>query len=98
MNRMEFVRLCVLGGIAGATGVASAEVLPADFGSSLKEAGLTRCKVIEDGTTLRVRCHIGNLDAFTRKAGSLGDGKVKVAGNRLSFVRQNRQISLELIA
>ncbi|MEY3897070.1 MAG: hypothetical protein RLZZ214_2591, partial [Verrucomicrobiota bacterium] len=37
-------------------------------------------------------------DALSRKAGVLGDGKVRVARNTLSFVRKGQRMELDLIA
>ncbi|QJE98148.1 hypothetical protein [Luteolibacter luteus] len=100
MKRLEFLRLCALAGVAGSTGIASAESNTAhqDLQGALKAAGITGWDIREEGETLYIRCKVSDFDALSRKASSLGDGKVKAKGNTFTFERQGRSIQLDLRA
>lgn len=98
MQRKDFIRICAFAGVAGVSGVAKSEVVSGDLHAALREIGVSRWTVVRDGAALHLRCQVKDFDALARKAGTLGDGKVRVAGNTLSFGRQGRQIALELIA
>ena len=61
-----------------------AEELPADIHDALREIGVRKMSSALDGGVLRIRCQVTDFDALSRKAGVLGDGKVRVARNTLS--------------
>ena len=98
MKRLEFLRLCALAGVAGSTGIASAEEARLELHSALKDAGVSDWSIRNEGDLLCIRCKVGNFDALARKAAALGDGKVQAKGNSLSFQRQGRRILMELNA
>jgi hypothetical protein len=100
MLRIEFLRVCLFTGLAGAVGVTTggAEELPADLHEALREIGVRKLSSALTGGVLRIRCQVNDFDALARKAGAIGDGKVRVAHNTLSFVRKGQSMELELIA
>lgn len=100
MKRLEFLRICALAGVAGSTGISSAETESThlDLRDALKAAGLTGWDIREEGEALHVRCKVGDFTALSKKAAALGDGKVRATGNTLAFERQGRPIQLELRA
>jgi hypothetical protein len=100
MKRLEFLRLCALAGVAGSTGIASAETdsSHADLQSALKAAGITGWDIHEKGDTLHIRCQVSDFTALSRKAAALGEGHVKAKGNTFTFQRQGRSIQMELRA
>jgi hypothetical protein len=99
MKRSEFVKLCLLTGVAGGAGLAAQkDGLPANLHLALKEAGLEFCNVGGDGKTLKINGQIADYRTFSRKAAALGDGKVMVKGNTLFFEREGRRMELQLIA
>jgi hypothetical protein len=100
MQRTDFLRLCFFTGLAGAVGITTrgAEELPADIHDALREIGVRKLSSALSGDVLRIRCQVTDFDALSRKAGVLGDGKVRVARNTLSFVRKGQRMELDLIA
>ena len=100
MRRTEFLKICLFTGVAGAAGIttAAAEELPADIHDALREIGVRKMSSALNGGVLRIRCQVTDFDALSRKAGTLGDGKVRVARNTLSFVRKGQRMELDLIA
>ncbi len=100
MLRNQFIKICLLSGVAAASGIATseAESLPADLHDALLGAGLTRCKASMKNGVLRIRAEIADVETFSHKAARLGDGKVRVAKNTLSFERQGQRMELNLIA
>jgi hypothetical protein len=99
MLRVEFLKLCLFTGLAGVSGVATGtEELPIDLTDALREIGVTKWSVALRDGILKVRCQVADFDALARKAGSLGDGKVRVARNMLSFERKGRKMELSLLA
>jgi hypothetical protein len=97
MKRLEFMRLCVLTGVAGSTGLANgSDSLPSDLSQALKGAGVTSWKISEDGEILRLKGKVSDFEMLARKAALLGEGKVAAKGNTLSFQRQGRQMTLDL--
>lgn len=100
MKRFEFLRLCALAGLAGNTGIATAENTAShpDLQDALKAAGIRDWEIREEGETLHIRCQIKDFTALSRQAAALGDGRVKAKGNTFSFVRQGRPILMELKA
>lgn len=99
MLRVEFLKLCLFTGLAGVSGVASgSEELPNDLTDVLRGIGVTRWSAALRDGVLKVRCEVADFDALARKAGALGDGKVRVARNMLSFERKGRKMELSLLA
>lgn len=99
MLRNHFIKICLLSGAAAASGIATgdAATLPVDLHEELLGAGLIRCKAIQKAGVLRIRARIADLEAFSRKAARLGDGKVRVVKNTLTFERQGQRMELNLI-
>lgn len=99
MLRNQFIKICLLSGLAAASGIATseAETLPGDLHKALLGAGLTRCKATLKDGVLRIQARVADVEAFTHKAARLGDGKVRVAKNTLSFERQGQRMELSLI-
>lgn len=99
MKRSQFFRLCTLAGVAGTTGISSAQdTSDSTLTIALKEAGLSQWSMREEGELLHIRCSVANYDTFSRKAASLADGKTLSDGNILSFSRKGRRIQMELRA
>jgi hypothetical protein len=99
MKRSQFVKLCVLAGVTGGAGITIKRGdLSADLHQALKDAGLERCNVKSDGETLHMQGTVVDFPVFSRRAGALGDGKVRVKGSTLFFERQGRRMELELMA
>lgn len=100
MLRNHFIKICLLSGVATATGIATgdAESLSADLHDELQRAGLTHCKATLKSGVLHIRARVGDMDAFSKKAALLGEGKVRVAKNTLSFQRQGQRMELNLLA
>ena len=100
MVRVEFLRICLFTGLAGAVGITTsgAEELPADLHEALREIGVRKLSAALTGGVLRIRCQVTDFDALSQKAGALGDGNVRVARNTLSFVRKGQRMELDLIA
>ena len=100
MLRVEFLRVCLFTGLAGAVGITTsgAEELPADLHEALREIGVRKLSSALTGGVLRIRCQVTDFDALSQKAGTLGDGKVRAARNTLSFVRKGQRMELDLIA
>jgi hypothetical protein len=99
MKRSQFLRLCTLAGVAGSTGITSAqESTDSTLEIALKDAGLSQWTMREEGDLLHIRCSVANYEALSRKAASLGDGKTLSKGNILSFTRKGRNVRMELRA
>lgn len=100
MLRTDFLRICLFTGLAGAAGISTstAEDLPGDLNDALRAIGATKLSSAFRGGVLSIRCKIQDFDAFSRKAGNLGDGHVRVERNTMSFVRKGQSMELELIA
>ncbi len=99
MLRNHFIKICLLSGVAAASGIATSEAdtLPADLHDELLGAGLTHCKGTLKAGVLCIRARIEDIEAFSKKAALLGEGKVRVAKNTLSFERQGQRMELNLI-
>lgn len=99
MLRNHFIKICLLSGVAAASGIATSEAdsLPVDLHDELLGAGLTHCKATLKSGVLRIRARVGDIEAFSKKAALLGDGKVRVARNTLSFERQGQRMELNLL-
>lgn len=102
MKRLDFVRLCTLASLAGGGAVASAfsasVPAPRDLVSLLKAAGLRSLSIRESDAEVRVRGRVSDFNLLSREAARLGEGKVSAKGNVLSFTRDGRQVTLELLA
>lgn len=96
MQRVEFMRLCVLAASGAATGLVNAESQPADLQGALAASGIGVHSVRESRDQVQVSARIAHLDTFVRKVGSLGEGKVKASRNQLSFRYDGRAVSIDL--
>jgi len=100
MQRNQFLKLCLLSGVAVATGVSTGDAssLPADLDEAMKLAGLTDIKPSLDSGILKIDAHVADLNAFANKAGRLGDGKVRAIRNTLAFERNGQMVELSFTA
>lgn len=100
MQRNQFLKLCLLSGVAVASGVSTSDAspLPDDLGEAMKVAGLSVVKALLDSGVLKIDAHLEDRNAFAIKAGRLGDGHVKATRNTLVFERKGQRVQLTFTA